>query len=164
MKNVFPAAIWRARVARPWSLAVPAGAAPPCADADAKCIDGTCQSLILAQAGDACGGPILCDIFERLFCNEGVCELMGDGSEGARCNPVDTDAIIDCNPGLICLAPADRSVSDFGTCGKRRAHGETCHSDFDCEGGNCLVDDTCSDSYCCQGAETAGLSSYCEGS
>ena len=142
------------------------GTGPPCADADASCFDGTCQSLTLAHdAGDACGGPVRCDAFERLFCNEGVCELKGDGSEGARCYAVDEDTIIDCEPGLICHAPADPLVSDWwSTCGKPRVNGETCIRDFDCAGGNCLPNGTCGDGYCCQGNETSGVASYCKGS
>jgi hypothetical protein len=141
------------------------GGSSDCADPNARCVDGACRSLTVAHnVGDACGDPIFCDGFERLFCNEGVCELTGDGSEGSRCHALDEGTYIDCEPGLVCLTPADPGASDWwSTCGKRRVNGDTCYANSDCESGNCLPDNTCGDGFCCQGRETGGLSTYCMG-
>ena len=114
--------------------------------------------------GDPCDATTGCSLLDRLFCNEdGVCELVGDGLEGARCKPFDMHAVVDCEPGFVCLDPdptdPGETVTDGGiaeppppawsVCGKPRAAGEKCQENDDCASQHCLPDDTCGDAYCC---------------
>jgi len=127
----------------------------PCAR-DSYCIDGICQSITFSRkAGDPCDATTFCNPADRLFCNAGMCELMGDGTEGARCRAFDLTALVACESGLVCLnpepdAPVDPSVGFvWSRCGKPHAPGDTCQENDDCESQHCLADGTCDASYCC---------------
>lgn len=137
---------------------IPAGAT--CGDyahcqASTFCIDGICQTFFVANhVGDVCNDTTYCNPVERLTCNEGVCELVGDGADGARCRALDLAAHVSCNTGLVCLdpdpaTPADANGITWGHCGVPRPAGEPCVGNDDCASEHCLADHTCGDAYCC---------------
>ncbi|HWP07941.1 MAG TPA: hypothetical protein VNN72_19485, partial [Polyangiaceae bacterium] len=142
------------------------GYTPPCEEG-ARCIDQTCQRFTISRkVGDPCDATTFCSADARLVCNGtradtsplspviGVCELVGDGSEGAPCWAIDIHALVDCDPGLTCLDadPTDPGVQGMmrsEICGKPRAAGEPCDGNDDCASQHCLADKTCGDTYCC---------------
>jgi hypothetical protein len=118
---------------------------------------GTCRTMTFADnAGAACDDlGTFCNDTARLVCIDGTCQQLGDGTEGAMCLPLDYAALVQCDPGLVCLDP-DRATEMpgpggyyWGTCGKPRGAGERCSENDDCASQHCRADDTCGDAYCC---------------
>jgi hypothetical protein len=127
-----------------------------CADGQ-FCRNGLCQALTIQRhVGDDCDDDYIefCDLFSRLYCVNQKCELVGDGTEGAPCDPIDYSAFSDCNPGLVCLDPPSSASSGpndrpLGTCGKPRAPTAPCEENDDCASEFCQADGTCGAAYCC---------------
>ena len=128
-----------------------------CADGQ-FCRNGRCQVVsVQERVGDDCDEDYIhvCDFFSRLYCVNQKCELLGDGTEGAACHPIDYAAFSDCNSGLVCLDPAS-SVNEpspdglpRSICGKARAADQPCEENDDCASEYCQTDGTCGAAYCC---------------
>lgn len=128
--------------ARTGTCRAPTALGAPCASRqercvrDAGCIGSVCTALrIETRAGSPCdeAAGIACDIFNGLSCEAGLCELVGDRTERARCRDH-----FDCGTELYCGAagtPAER------TCARRLTTGEPCSDanacTFSCAGGRC---------------------------
>ncbi len=122
------------------------------------CRNSRCQIVTLeGHVGDDCDQDFIkvCDLFGRLYCVNQKCELVGDGTEGATCHPIDYAAWSDCNAGLICLG-SDSSVDEprpdglpRSICGTARTTGQPCEGNDDCASEYCRADHTCGVAYCC---------------
>jgi hypothetical protein len=119
---------------------------------------GFCRTATVTDVPGAACDPearASCDAVGRLWCIDGTCQEVGDGTEGSLCQPVDEAAFVACDRGLVCLDPdpATDMVGPggeyWGTCGKPRAAGEPCVENDDCASQHCRADGTCGDSYCC---------------
>ena len=130
----------------------------PCFDVDHPCLgiaicnaddlSDTCQSVeITYEAGGPCdeGTAIqarMCDPLAGLTCVVGVCEVVGDGTEGSRCLPEDEEEL-SCERGLYCSTETDPP-----TCQALRPAGADCADSsacmFSCDFGNRM----CTDRFC----------------
>jgi hypothetical protein len=129
----------------------------PCVNIDDACEHGsfcagptgqmTCQKVeLLRQAGADCTasptGPWRrCDVYGGFTCVNGVCEAMGDGRNGARCDNTDAGDLVPCDEGFYCATD--------DTCRPVAVAGGACDSDQGCPSGTCdQANGVCAAEFC----------------
>ena len=107
----------------------------------------TIQTEVGAPCDEEGGIPArMCDPLANLGCVGGICEYLGDGSDGSGCIPNDWGDTT-CQPGLYCdYAWNDPTVP--AVCRPLRSVGEPCSGSGVCEVACDYATGTCTDRYC----------------